>query len=53
MRCCNLSGSVALIVCFTMNGMCVKNNTQIYVELTSNDRLIAAWNLCRYQLVND
>ena len=25
--CCNLSGGVALIVWFTMNGMCVKNNT--------------------------
>ena len=23
--CCNLSGSIALIVWFTMNGMCVKN----------------------------
>jgi len=25
--CCNLSGGVALIVWFTRNGMCVKNNT--------------------------
>jgi len=25
--CCNLSGGVALIVWFTTNGMCVKNNT--------------------------
>jgi len=24
--CCNLSGGVALIVCFTTNGMCAKNN---------------------------
>ena len=27
--CCNLSGGVALIVWFTTNGMCVKNNTII------------------------
>ena len=26
-QCCNLSGGVALIVRFTTNGMCVKNNT--------------------------
>jgi len=26
-QCCNLSGGVALIVWFTTNGMCVKNNT--------------------------
>jgi len=25
--CCNLSGGFALIVWFTTNGMCVKNNT--------------------------
>ena len=28
--CCNLSVGVALIVWFTTNGMCVKNNTIIY-----------------------
>jgi len=28
--CCNLSGGFALIVWFTTNGMCVKNNTIIY-----------------------
>jgi len=34
--CCNLSGGVALIVWFTTNGMCVKNNTIIYVARASN-----------------
>ena len=33
--CCNLSGSVALIVWFTTNGMCVKNNTMICVARAS------------------
>jgi len=28
---CNLSGGVALIVWFTTNGMCVKNNTIMYI----------------------
>ena len=46
---CNLSVGVALNVRFTTNGMCVKNNTQIYVARTSNNRVIAAWNyLCQY-----
>jgi len=31
-QCCNLSGGVALIVWFTTNGMCVKNNTNIYMQ---------------------
>ena len=34
--CCNLSGGVALIVWFSTNGMCVKNNTIIYVVGESN-----------------
>ena len=34
--CCNLSGGVALMVWFTTNGMCVKNNTIIYVARASN-----------------
>ena len=37
-RCCNLSGGVALIVRFTTNGMCVKNNTIIYVARASNSK---------------
>jgi len=36
--CCNLSGGVALIVWFITNGMCVKNNTIIYVERASNTK---------------
>ena len=38
--CCNLSGGVALIVWFTTNGMCVKNNTIMYLAWTSNNRVI-------------
>ena len=38
--CCNLSGGVALIVWFTTNGMCVKNNTTMYVARASNNRVI-------------
>jgi len=47
--CCNLSGGVALIVWFTTNGMCVKNNTPfIYVARTSNNRVTMACELyCR------
>jgi len=30
-KCCNLSVSVVLNVRFTTNGMCVKNNTHIYM----------------------
>ena len=37
--CCNLSGGV---VWFTTNGMCVKNNTIMYVALTSNNRVISS-----------
>jgi len=37
-ECCNLSGGVALIVWFTTNGMCVKNNTIIYVARASNSK---------------
>jgi len=36
--CCNLSGDVALIVWFTTNGMCVNNNTIIYVARASNNK---------------
>jgi len=36
--CCNLSGGVALIVWFTTNGMCLKNNTIIYVARASNSK---------------
>ena len=36
--CCNLSGGVALIVWFTTNRMCVKNNTIIYVARASNSK---------------
>jgi len=35
---CNLSGGVAFIVWFTTNGMCVKNNTIIYVARASNSK---------------
>jgi len=35
---CNLSGGVALIVWFTTNGMCLKNNTIIYVPGASNNK---------------
>jgi len=40
--CCNLSGSIALIVWFTTNGMCAKNNTHIYVARISNNRVISS-----------
>jgi len=43
--CCNLSVMVALNVRFTTNGMCVKNNTHIYLARTSNNRLIVACDL--------
>ena len=44
--CCNLFGGVALIVWFTTNGMCVKNNTIIYVAQASNSkRDYDAWSL--------
>jgi len=46
--CCNLSVGVALNVWFTTNGMCAKKNNHIYVARTSNNTVIAAWNLCRY-----
>ena len=36
--CCNLSGGVTLIVWFSTNGMCVKNNTIIYVVRASNSK---------------
>jgi len=37
-QCCNLSGGVALIVWFSTNGMCAKNNTIIYVTRASNSK---------------
>ena len=37
-KCCNLSVGVALIVWFTTNGMCVKNNTIICVARASNSK---------------
>jgi len=43
--CCNLSGGVALIVWFTTNGKCVKNNTIMYVARTSNNRVISSGDL--------
>jgi len=46
--CCNLSGGVALIVWFTTNGMCTKNNNiyiYIYVVRTSNNKVIVARDL--------
>ena len=43
--CCNLSTAVALNVRFTMNGMCTKNNTHIYVARTRNNRVIMVCNL--------
>jgi len=44
--CCILSGGVALIVQFTTNGMCVKNNIIIYVARASNSkRDCGAWSL--------
>ena len=36
--CCNLSGGIAMIVWFTTNGMCMKNNTIIYVARASNSK---------------
>ena len=45
--CCrNLSGGVELIVRFTTNGMCVTNNTIMYVARTSNNRVISSGDLC-------
>ena len=38
-KCCNLSASVVLSVHFTRNGMCVKNNTHIYMAETSRNRM--------------
>jgi len=42
--CCILAGGVALIVWFTLNRMCVKNNTIMYVSRTSNNSVIS-WSL--------
>jgi len=36
--CCNLCSGVALIVWFTTNGMCMKNNTITYVARASNSK---------------
>jgi len=43
--CCNLSIGIALNVRFTTNGMCVENNTHIYVARTSNNRVISSGDL--------
>ena len=43
--CCNLSVVFALNAWFTMNGMCAKNNTNIYVAQTSNNRVISSGDL--------
>ena len=43
--CCNLSGGVGLIVWFTTNGICVKNNTIMYVAWTSYNRVISSGDL--------
>jgi len=43
--CCNLSGGIVLIVWFTTNGMCVQNNTIMYVARTSNNRVILSGDL--------
>ena len=43
--CCNFCGSVALIVWFTRNGMCVKTNTIVYVARASNSKRLRAWSL--------
>ena len=42
---CKLLVGVALNARFTTNGMCVKNNANIYVARTSNNRVIAARDL--------
>jgi len=44
--CCNLSRGVALIVWFTTNGMCVKNNTIICVARASNNKRDCEHDLC-------
>jgi len=38
-KCCNLSVSVVLNVRFTTNGMCMKNNTHIFVVRTGRNRM--------------
>jgi len=40
LHCCNISVGIALNVRFATNGMCAKNNIQIYVAQTSNNRAI-------------
>jgi len=46
MYCCNLSIGIVLNVWFTMNGMCAKNNTHIYVARTrSSNRVILSGDL--------
>ena len=43
---CNLSGGVALIVWFILNGICVKNNTIIYAARASNSKRDCEHDLC-------
>ena len=44
-KCSNLSVDIVLIVPFTINGMCTKNNNHIYVAQTSNRTVIMACDL--------
>ena len=44
--CCNLSGGVALIVWFTTNRICVKNNTIICVARANNSKRDCEHDLC-------
>ena len=42
-KCCSLSVSIVLNVRFTMNGMCMMNNT--HVARTSRNKMIMTWGL--------
>ena len=44
-KCCILSVSIVLNARFTTNGMCIKNNTHIYVTWTSRNRTSTTWDL--------
>jgi len=46
--CCNFSVSMNLNEEYTANRICVKNNAHIHVAWTSNNRVILAFNHCRY-----
>jgi len=49
-RCCKLSASVVLNAQFTTSGMCVKNNTHIYVVRKSRNRISTTCDLYRHLL---